>query len=119
MKEHQTTNTWAFRFAQFVDRHGTVKLSIVFMLITLAFTMGGSYVIRLSLGSVPSLEDFISAIILTMLSAPWVLYFFSELVKQLETSRSHLKEVVDELESLREEDVLLNRELQNNIQQLN
>lgn len=119
MKEHQTTNTWAFRFAQFVDRHGTVKLSIVFMLITLAFTMVGSYVIRLSLGSVPSLEDFISAIILTMLSAPWVLYFFSELVKQLETSRSHLKEVVDELESLREEDVLLNRELQNNIQQLN
>ncbi len=119
MKEHQTTNTWAFRFAQFVDRHGTVKLSIVFMLITLAFTMGGSYVIRLSLGSVPSLEDFIGAIILTMLSAPWVLYFFSELVKQLETSRSHLKEVVDELESLREEDVLLNRELQNNIQQLN
>jgi two-component system aerobic respiration control sensor histidine kinase ArcB len=72
-----------------------------------------------SFGSVPSLEDFLSAVILTMLSAPWILYFFSELVKQLELSRVHLKEVIEELESLREEDVLLNRELQNNIKQLN
>merc|ERR1712098_527776 len=62
---------------------------------------------------------FISAVVLTMLSAPWVLYFFSELIKQLENSRTNLKEVVSQLESLREEDVFLNRELQSNIRQLN
>lgn len=119
MQSHQSRYTWAFRFASFVQRYGTLKLSLFFVLLTLGFTIGGSYVIRVSLGSQPTLEDFMSAIILTMLSAPWLLYFFSELVKQLEHSRAHLKEVIEELESLREEDVLLNKELQNNIKQLN
>lgn len=75
--------------------------------------------IRVSMGSQVQPDDFISAVILTMLSAPWVLYFFSELIKQLENSRTNLKEVVSQLESLREEDVFLNRELQSNIRQLN
>lgn len=119
MHSPQSRYTWAFRFASFVERYGTLKLSLFFVLLTLSFTIGGSYVIRVSLDSEPTLEDFMSAIILTMLSAPWVLYFFSELVKQLEHSRAHLKEVIEELESLREEDVLLNKELQNNIKQLN
>ena len=44
---------------------------------------------------------------------------FSELIKQLENSRTNLKEVVSQLERLREEDVFLNRELQTNIRQLN
>lgn len=112
-------DSWAIRFAQFVKRIGTIKLSILFVLLTLGFTVGGSYVIRLSLGSEVAPDDFISAVILTMLSAPWVLYFFSELVKQLENSRTNLKDVVSQLEHLREEDVFLNRELQSNIRQLN
>ena len=118
---HQETpnDSWAIRFAQFVERFGTIKLSVLFVVLTLAFTVGGSYVIRVSLGSGVQPDDFISAVILTMLSAPWVLYFFSELVKQLEHSRTNLKEVVSQLEHLREEDVFLNRELQNNIRQLN
>ena len=118
---HQETpnDSWAIRFAQFVQRFGTIKLSVLFVILPLGFTVGGSYVIRLSLGSEVEPDDFISAVILTMLSAPWVLYFFSELVKQLESSRTNLKEVVSQLEHLREEDVFLNRELQNNIRQLN
>ena len=118
---HQETpnDSWAIRFAQFVERFGTIKLSVLFVVLTLGFTVGGSYVIRVSLGSDVQPDDFISAVILTMLSAPWVLYFFSELVKQLEHSRTNLKEVVSQLEHLREEDVFLNRELQNNIRQLN
>ena len=71
------------------------------------------------MGSDVEPDDFISAVILTMLSVPWVLYFFSELIKQLENSRTNLKEVVSQLERLREEDVFLNRELQSNIRQLN
>ncbi|GGW97842.1 aerobic respiration two-component sensor histidine kinase ArcB [Alteromonas halophila] len=112
-------DSWAIRFAQFVQRFGTLKLSILFVALTLVFTLGGSYVIRVSLGSEVEPDDFISAVILTMLSAPWVLFFFSELVKQLENSRTNLKEVVSQLEHLREEDVFLNRELQSNIRQLN
>ncbi|GAA0354763.1 aerobic respiration two-component sensor histidine kinase ArcB [Bowmanella denitrificans] len=111
--------SWAIRFAQFVGRFGTLRISILFVLLTLMFTIAGSYFIRLYMTGEVHLEDFVSAIMLTLLSAPWVLYFFSELVRQLETSRHNLKDVVAQLESLREEDVLLNRELQNNIRQLN
>ncbi|MDC8832556.1 aerobic respiration two-component sensor histidine kinase ArcB [Alteromonas gilva] len=119
MHPETPNDSWAIRFAQFIQRFGTIKVSVLFVLLTLAFTVGGSYVIRLSLGSDIQPDDFISAVILTMLSAPWVLYFFSELVKHLENSRTNLKEVVTQLEHLREEDVFLNRELQNNIRQLN
>lgn len=111
--------SWAIRFAQFVDRFGTLRISILFVILTLIFTIAGSYFIRLYMTGEVQVEDFASAIMLTLLSAPWVLYFFSELVRQLEISRHNLKDVVAQLESLREEDVLLNRELQNNIRQLN
>ena len=119
MHSDSPNDSWAIRFAQFVQRFGTLKLSILFVVLSLVFTLGGSYVIRVSMGSQVEPDDFISAVVLTMLSAPWVLYFFSELIKQLENSRTNLKEVVSQLESLREEDVFLNRELQSNIRQLN
>ncbi|MDO6567226.1 aerobic respiration two-component sensor histidine kinase ArcB [Alteromonas sp. 1_MG-2023] len=119
MHSDSPNDSWAIRFAQFVQRFGTLKLSILFVVLSLVFTLGGSYVIRVSMGSAVQPDDFISAVILTMLSAPWVLYFFSELIKQLENSRTNLKEVVSQLERLREEDVFLNRELQTNIRQLN
>ena len=119
MHSDSPNDSWAIRFAQFVQRFGTLKLSILFVVLSLVFTLGGSYVIRVSMGSQVQPDDFISAVILTMLSAAWVLYFFSELIKQLENSRTNLKEVVSQLESLREEDVFLNRELQSNIRQLN
>ncbi len=119
MHSDSPNDSWAIRFAQFVQRFGTLKLSILFVVLSLVFTLGGSYVIRVSMGSQVQPDDFISAVVLIMLSAPWVLYFFSELIKQLENSRTNLKEVVSQLESLREEDVFLNRELQSNIRQLN
>ncbi|MCC2617426.1 aerobic respiration two-component sensor histidine kinase ArcB [Aestuariibacter halophilus] len=119
MQEKPPIESWAIRIAQLVSRCGTLRISIVFVILTLLFTLGGSYALRMSISGEVELEDFVSAIILTMLSAPWVLFFFSELVKQLEQSRHSLKEVVCQLERLREEDVLLNRELHNNISQLN
>ncbi|MFT4994019.1 MAG: two-component system aerobic respiration control sensor histidine kinase ArcB [Paraglaciecola sp.] len=110
---------WAIRFAQLINRFGTIRASILFVFLTLLFTLGGSYLVRMSMSGAANAEDFISAIILTLLSAPWILFFFSELVKQLEQSRGSLKDAVSELKRLREEDVQLSRELQNNIKQLN
>ncbi len=115
----QPPESWAIKFAQFIDKMGTVKVSILFVAFTLFFTIVGSYIIRASFGSDIELDDFISAIVLTLISAPWVLYFFSELIKQLEHSRINLEEAVSQLERLRRHDVILNRELQNNIRQLN
>jgi two-component system aerobic respiration control sensor histidine kinase ArcB len=104
-------DSWAIKFAKFVDRFGTFKISILFVVFTLFFTLAGSYLIRVSLGSQIEPDDFVSAVVLTLLSAPWVLYFFSELIKQLEHSRINLEEAVSQLERLRKHDVILNREL--------
>jgi two-component system aerobic respiration control sensor histidine kinase ArcB len=112
-------DSWAIQFAKFVDRFGTLKISIVFVILTLLFTLAGSYLIRTSLGSQIETVDFISPLVLTLLSAPWLLFFFSKLIKQLEHSRINLEEAVSQLERLRKHDVILNRELQNNIRQLN
>jgi len=112
-------DSWAIKVAQFVDKLGTVKMSILFVLFILLFTTAGSYLVRLSLGIELTRTDFISAVVLTLVGAPCLLYFFSKLIKQLEHSRINLEEAVSQLERLRRHDVILNRELQNNIRQLN
>jgi two-component system aerobic respiration control sensor histidine kinase ArcB len=119
MTKKTSVDPWAIRIAQFISRFGAVKASIVFVVLTLIFTFTGTYFLRFVVSDHAHTEDFLSATILTLLSAPWVLWFFSELVKQLERSRESLAEAVTQLEKLREEDELLNRKLQNNIKQLN
>jgi two-component system aerobic respiration control sensor histidine kinase ArcB len=119
MTKKTSVDPWAIRFAQFINHFGAVRASIFFVILTLMFTFAGTYFLRGFFSDHAHTEDFISATILTLLSAPWVLWLFSELVKQLERSRASLKEAVTQLEKLREEDELLNRTLQNNIKQLN
>lgn len=112
-------DSWAIKFSQFVDTLGPVKVSVLFVLITMLLTVAGSFVIRWLLDSQVELDDFISAVALTLVTGPWVLYFFFKLIKLLEHSRINLEEAVSQLERLRRHDVILNRELQNNIRQLN
>jgi len=119
MMKKTSVEPWAIRIAQFINRFGAVKSSILFVILTLIFTFTGTYFLRSIVSDHAHTEDFISASILTLLSAPWMLWFFSELVKQLERSRESLEDAVTQLEKLREEDELLNRTLQNNIKQLN
>ncbi len=114
-----STESWAIKFAQFVDRLGTPKALVLFVSLTLIFSIAGSYVVRIAFGSDIHRDDLITAIALTLLGAPVLLYFFSKLIKQLEHSRINLEEAVSQLERLRRHDVILNRELQNNIRQLN
>ncbi|GAC20581.1 aerobic respiration two-component sensor histidine kinase ArcB [Paraglaciecola arctica] len=119
MTKKTSVEPWAMRIAQLINRFGAVKSSILFVIVTLIFTFAGTYFLRGIISDNAHTEDFISASILTLLSAPWVLWFFSELVKQLERSRESLEYAVTQLEKLREEDELLNHTLQNNIKQLN
>lgn len=119
MTKKTSVEPWAIRAAQLINRFGAVKSSVLFVILTLIFTFTGTYFMRLIVSDRAHIEDFISAFILTLLSAPWVLWLFSELVKQLENSRESLEDAVAQLEKLREEDELLNRTLQNNIKQLN
>ncbi|MFT6777094.1 MAG: two-component system aerobic respiration control sensor histidine kinase ArcB [Paraglaciecola sp.] len=114
-----SVDPWVIRVAQLINRFGAVKASVLFVFLTLIFTFAGTYFLRMLLGDQAHSEDFLIAVVLTLLSAPWVLWVFSELVKQLERSRESLADAVTELERLRKEDELLNRTLQNNIKQLN
>jgi two-component system aerobic respiration control sensor histidine kinase ArcB len=114
-----SVDPWVIRIAQLINRFGAVKASVLFVFLTLIFTFAGTYFLRMLLGDQAHSEDFLIAVVLTLLSAPWVLWVFSELVKQLERSRESLADAVIELERLRKEDELLNRTLQNNIKQLN
>jgi two-component system aerobic respiration control sensor histidine kinase ArcB len=119
MTKKTSVDPWAIRIAQFINRFGAVKASILFVILTLIFTFAGTYFLRIIFSDRAHTEDFIIAVVLTLLSAPWVLWFFSELVKQLERSRESLADAVTQLEKLLKEDELLNRTLQNNIKQLN
>ncbi len=119
MQSKAPIESWAISIAQFVKRFGTLKVSILFVLITLIATLCGSYAIRMAMSGEVEIEDFATAILLTMLCAPWVLFVFIELVKQQEQSRASLTQVVQQLERLRNDDVRLNKELQDNIQRLN
>lgn len=119
MTKKTLVDPWAIRIAQLISRLGAVKVSILFVILTLIFTFIGTYLLRMFLSEQAHTEDFFIAVVLTLLSAPWVLWLFSELVKQLERSRESLAEAVTQLEKLRAEDELLNRTLQNNIKQLN
>lgn len=112
-------DSWAINVAQYVNKLGTFKVSVLFVLFTLCFTISGSFVVRLALGSDIRTHDLLSAIVLTLIGAPCLLFFFGKLIKQLEHSRINLEEAVNQLERLRRHDVILNRELQNNIRQLN
>ena len=112
-------DTWAIKVAKHVDNIGTLKVSILLVLFILLFITAGSFIVRLSFGSEMNMDDYISAVVLTLVGAPCLLYFFIKLIKQLEPSRINLEEAVSQLERLRRHDVILNRELQNNIRQLN
>ncbi|PKG99893.1 aerobic respiration two-component sensor histidine kinase ArcB [Paraglaciecola sp. MB-3u-78] len=114
-----SVDPWAINIAQLINRFGAVKTSVLFVILTLIFTFSGTYFLRMFFSDQAHTEDFLIAIVLTLLSAPWVLWVFSELVKQLVRSRESLAEAVTELERLRKEDELLNHTLQNNIKQLN
>ncbi|MBO1256357.1 aerobic respiration two-component sensor histidine kinase ArcB [Alteromonas sp. 5E99-2] len=119
MHSDPSQDAWAIRLAQFLKYFGKLKLYIIVVAIMLLFVVGASFGIRAALGTEFYYDDFVSAVLLTLFSAPWIMYFFGELVLHLENSRTNLKEVVAQLEHLREEDVFLNRELQSNIRKLN
>lgn len=112
-------DSWALKVAHAVNNMGTIKASALFVLFTLCFTILGSYLVRIALGTEIQTNDFLSAIVLTLIGAPCLLLFFGKLIRQLEQSRISLEEAVTQLERLRRHDVILNRELQNNIRQLN
>lgn len=86
-------------------------LVVLAMIVQMAVTM----VLR---GEVESI-DVVRSIFFGLLITPWAVYFLSVVVEQLEESRQRLARLVDKLEEMRNRDLQLNKQLQDNIAQLN
>lgn len=112
-------DSWAERTANWIKRFGVFRSSVILLLFTMAFTVAGSLAIRLAMGANVELEDFITAIVLTITVGPWAIIVFSSLVKQLEISRQDMQNTLKELEDLRAQDIERNHELQSSVQKLN
>ncbi|WP_213990860.1 aerobic respiration two-component sensor histidine kinase ArcB [Sodalis sp. dw_96] len=86
-------------------------LVVLAMIVQMAVTM-------LLRGEVESI-DVVRSIFFGLLITPWAVYFLSVVVEQLEESRQRLARLVDKLEEMRNRDLLLNQQLQDNIAHLN
>lgn len=101
---HDNMDTLALRLAQWISRIGAFKSSFALLIILLGLSVLGSHILRIFLSADNNTEDFVIAVILTLIVAPWILLFFSGLVKQLVRSRESLQLAVAELERLRAQD---------------
>jgi len=86
-------------------------LVVLAMIVQMAVTM-------LLRGQVESI-DVVRSIFFGLLITPWAVYFLSVVVEQLEESRQRLSRLVDKLEEMRHRDLELNKQLTDNITQLN
>jgi len=86
-------------------------LVVLAMIVQMAVTM----VLR---GHVESI-DMVRSVFFGLLITPWAVYFLSVVVEQLEESRQRLARLVDKLGEMRNRDLELNRQMKENIAQLN
>jgi len=107
------------RLAYWISRVGSVKSSAVLLLLILALSALGSYLLRIFLTADNKAEDFVIAIILTLIVAPWALMLFSGIVKQLVHSQRSLQNAVAELEVLRSQEQRESLLLRDNVERLN
>lgn len=101
-----------------------VKLGLVRFSLLLACVLVGLAVIiqifiTLVLNGKVYNSDILRSIFFGLLITPWVIYFLSVVVDQLEESRQRLSKFVSKLEEMRTKDMHLNHQLKENIDQLN
>ena len=98
---------------------GLVRFSLLLasVLVLLAMVVQMAVTLVLS-GSVETL-DLVRSIFFGLLITPWAVYFLSVVVEQLEESRQRLSRLVEKLEVMRYRDLELNKQLTENIAQLN
>lgn len=107
------------RFAYWISRVGAVKSSAALLLFILALSALGSYLLRIFLTVDNKVEDFVVAIILTLIVAPWALMLFSGIIKQLVHSQQQLKDALLALETLRSHEQRESVLLRDNVERLN
>ncbi|HBA9708309.1 TPA: aerobic respiration two-component sensor histidine kinase ArcB [Escherichia coli] len=93
----------------------SMLLALALVVLAIVVQMAVTMVLH---GQVESI-DVIRSIFFGLLITPWAVYFLSVVVEQLEESRQRLSRLVQKLEEMRERDLSLNVQLNDNIAQLN
>ncbi|WP_341503208.1 aerobic respiration two-component sensor histidine kinase ArcB [Gallaecimonas sp. GXIMD4217] len=110
---------WAQTFIEILTRLGTVRFSIALVSLILMLSLIGNSTTRILLHGTVTVLDIFTPILLTLLTAPWILYFFLEMISQLDKSRQELRQLVEQLEQMRAQDKVLNESLKDKVDQLN
>lgn len=98
---------------------GLVRFSLVLASVLVVLAMIVQMAVTMVLKCEVESIDIVRSILFGLLITPWAVYFLSVVVEQLEASRQRLSRLVDKLEEMRNRDLQLNAQLQNNIAQLN
>lgn len=102
------------KYVNWVLRLGRLKATVLgFFIVAISAILIQSSVTYLFMGKVV-IMDIVRSIAFGLVSAPFVLYFFTLLVEKLERSRLRLEKAVKDLEELREQDAYLHAKLEKN-----
>ncbi|SIO03999.1 aerobic respiration two-component sensor histidine kinase ArcB [Salinivibrio sp. ES.052] len=98
---------------------GIMRFSMLLALALVALAVVVQVGITLVLEGAVQNIDIIRSVFFGLIITPWAVYFLSVVVDQLEESRQRLSKLVSKLEEMRARDMRLNRQLTENIEQLN
>ncbi|WP_454906431.1 ATP-binding protein [Aggregatibacter sp.] len=99
MKNIKQFGSFAHRYVDWVVRLGKIRFSILGVLILAILALCTQMVLSLIFVGIIYWQDLLRSIVFGMISAPFVIYFFTLLVEKLERSRQALSHSVEKLQN--------------------
>ncbi|MFT5806044.1 MAG: two-component system aerobic respiration control sensor histidine kinase ArcB [Moritella dasanensis] len=110
---------WAQYYVDMLTKLGVIRFSIISAATIIFFSITIQASINYILRGQVKLDDLYAAISFAIVVTPWVVFFLSIVVLQLEDSRKRLSKMVYKLQEVRARDLQLQQELQINLVELN
>ncbi|MDX2320149.1 MAG: aerobic respiration two-component sensor histidine kinase ArcB [Moritella sp.] len=110
---------WAQYYVDMLTKLGVIRFSILSAATIIFFSITIQASINYILRGQVKLDDLYAAILFAIVVTPWVVFFLSIVVQQLEVSRKRLSNMVYKLQEVRARDLQLQQELQVNLVELN
>ncbi|NQZ91237.1 MAG: aerobic respiration two-component sensor histidine kinase ArcB [Moritella sp.] len=110
---------WAQYYVDMLTKLGVIRFSLLSAATVIFFSITIQASINYILRGQVKLDDLYAAMLFATIITPWVVFFLSIVVQQLEHSRKRLSKMVYKLQEVRARDLQLQQELQVNIIELN
>ncbi|MFG0835537.1 aerobic respiration two-component sensor histidine kinase ArcB [Aeromonas bivalvium] len=111
--------SWAQYYVDLMTKLGLVRFSMFLAAAIIVLAVSIQMGVTLFLRGTVDVVDLVRSVFFGLLVTPWAVYFLSIVVDQLEDSRQRLSRMVRKLQEMRERDMELNSQLQENISRLN